>query len=192
MCGTSVVRRPEDRSREHPEVLAKVKAGHSVENIETVRLRKDGTALPLVFTVSPVHGADGTVVAVDSIVRDMTEKERAGRYARTLIEAALDPMVTISPEGKIDDVNEATIKITGVPREKLIGSEYSQYLTEPDKAIDFIQDVLSRGVLTDVRLTVHHQDGTLTHVLCDASVYRDFNGDVLGVLAIGRDVTKTQ
>jgi PAS domain S-box-containing protein len=99
---------------------------------------------------------------------------------------------SISPEGKIDDVNEATIKITGVPREKLIGSEYSQYLTEPDKAIDFIQDVLSRGVLTDVRLTVRHQDGTLTHVLCDASVYRDFNGDVLGVLAIGRDVTKTQ
>lgn len=40
----TVVRRPEDRSREHPEVLEKVKAGHSVDNLETVRLRKDGTA----------------------------------------------------------------------------------------------------------------------------------------------------
>lgn len=37
-----------------------------------------------------------------------------GVYARSLIEAALDPMVTISPDGRIDDVNEATIKVTGL------------------------------------------------------------------------------
>ena len=47
-------------------------------------------------------------------------------------------------------------------------------------------------MLTDVPLTVRHQDGTLTHVACNAVVYRDFNGDVLGVLATGREVTQTQ
>jgi len=39
----------------------------------------------------------------------------ASQYARSLIEASLDPLVTISPEGKITDVNEATAKVTGVP-----------------------------------------------------------------------------
>ncbi|MEK7747609.1 MAG: PAS domain-containing protein, partial [Nitrospirota bacterium] len=47
----------------------------------------------------------------------------AAEYARSLIEASLDPLVTISPEGKITDVNEATVKVTGVPREKLIGTD---------------------------------------------------------------------
>ena len=41
----------------------------------------------------------------------MTEQQCAARYARDLIEAGLDPLVTISPEGKITDVNEATVKV---------------------------------------------------------------------------------
>jgi PAS domain S-box-containing protein len=54
-------------------------------------------------------------------------------YVRSLIEASLDPLVTISPDGKIMDVNKATEKITGVVREQLIGSDFSNYFTEPDQ-----------------------------------------------------------
>src|SRR6185503_2389417 len=50
-------------------------------------------------------------------------------YVRSLIEASLDPLVTISPEGKITDVNEATSKVTGVPRNGLIGTDFSNYFT---------------------------------------------------------------
>jgi PAS domain S-box-containing protein len=54
---------------------------------------------------------------------DKTSAEpQATQYARSLIEASLDPLVTISPEGKITDVNEGSIKVTGVPCEKLIGT----------------------------------------------------------------------
>ena len=48
----------------------------------------------------------------------MIEAQRGSQYARSLIEASLDPLVTISPEGKITDVNEATIEVTGVSRKK--------------------------------------------------------------------------
>ena len=44
------------------------------------------------------------------------EQRQASQYARSLIEASLDPLVTISSEGKITDVNEATIRVTGVSR----------------------------------------------------------------------------
>jgi PAS domain S-box-containing protein len=43
-------------------------------------------------------------------------------YSLSLIEASRDPLVTISIEGKITDMNEATVKITGVERELLTGS----------------------------------------------------------------------
>ena len=55
-------------------------------------------------------------------------------YARSLLEASLDPLVTISPEGKITDVNEAATLVTGVGREELVGTDFSEYFTEPDKA----------------------------------------------------------
>jgi len=50
-------------------------------------------------------------------VRFPNKLAAASQYARSLIEASLDPFVTISPEGKITDVNEATIRVTGTSRE---------------------------------------------------------------------------
>lgn len=116
-------------------------------------------------------------------------QRQASQYARSLIEASLDPLVTISPEGKITDVNEATIKVTGIPREQLIGTDFSNYFTEPEKARDGYQQVFAKGSVTDYPLTIRHKNGGLTDVLYNASVYRDVQDNVLGVFAAARDVT---
>ena len=58
----------------------------------------------------------------------------ASVYTRSLIEASLDPLVTISADGTITDVNEASVRVTGVPREQLIGTDFCNYFTEPEKA----------------------------------------------------------
>ncbi len=113
----------------------------------------------------------------------------AYQYARSLIEASLDPLVTISPEGKITDVNEAAVKVTGVPRNKLIGTDFSNYFAEPDLARQGYEQVFSKGFVTDYPLTIQHKNGRLTAVLYNASVYKDAKGNVLGVFAAARDVT---
>ena len=113
----------------------------------------------------------------------------ASQYARSLIEASVDPLVTISPEGKITDVNEATVKVTGVTRERLIGTDFTDYFTEPQKARSGYREVFEKGFVTDYPLTIRHKEGRLTDVLYNASVYRDASGNVLGVFAAARDVT---
>ena len=115
---------------------------------------------------------------------------RASQYARSLIEASLDPLVTISAEGKITDVNEASIKVTGVERFKLIGTDFSDYFTEPKKAEEGYQKVFDDGFVSDYPLTIRHVNGKLTDVLYNASLYKDERGNVLGVFAAARDVTK--
>ena len=114
---------------------------------------------------------------------------RASQYARSLIEASMDPLVTISPEGKITDVNEASIKVTGVSRHKLIGTDFSDYFTEPQKAREGYIKVFEKSFVSDYPLTIRHKDGKLTDVLYNASVYKDDKGNVLGVFAAARDVT---
>jgi PAS domain S-box-containing protein len=113
----------------------------------------------------------------------------ASRYARNLLEVSLDALVTISAEGKVTDVNEAAIKVTGIPREQLVGTDFSDYFTEPEQAREGYRQVFNQGFVTDYPLTIRHQDGHLTDVLYNSSVYRDAQGNVLGVFAAARDIT---
>ena len=124
--------------------------------------------------------------------RHLPTKKRGhtSQYARSLIEASPDPLVAISPEGKITDVNEATVKVTGVPRNKLIETDFSDYFTDPEKAREGYQQVFAKGFVTDYPLTIRHRDGRLTNVLYNASVYKDTRGNVIGVFAAARDVTE--
>jgi PAS domain S-box-containing protein len=181
---------PKDRPDEMTDILAKVKAGEHIDHLETIRVRKDGTVFPASLTVSPICDAGGAIVGTSMISRDMAELKHALRYAQSLIEASLDPLVTISPEGNVNDVNEAMVKVTGVLRDALIGTDFSQYFTDPDKALEGYQQAFEQGSLTDFPLTLIHQDGTLVDVLYNASVYRDFNDNVLGVVAVARDAAK--
>jgi PAS domain S-box-containing protein len=123
------------------------------------------------------------------ISKDISDEIRLTQYARSLIEASVDPLVTISPEGKITDANEATVDVTGALREKLIGTDFANYFTEPEKAREGYQQAFAKGFVTDYPLTIRHIDGRLSHVLYNASVYKDVNGKVLGVFAAARDVT---
>lgn len=117
-------------------------------------------------------------------------EQLAAHYSRNLIEASLDPLITIDPRGKITDVNRATEKITGLARELLINSDFSTYFIDPDKASEGYQQVFKKGVLHDYPLTLRHVDGKNTEVLFNASLFHDLEGRVLGVVATAHDITQ--
>jgi PAS domain S-box-containing protein len=114
-------------------------------------------------------------------------KTKESTYARSLIEASLDPLFTISPEGKITDINNASINITELTRENLIGTDFFEYFTEPDKAREIYKQVFAEGFVADFPLTI--RDGKLTDVLFNGSVYKDEHGLVIGVVVVARDIT---
>ncbi len=113
-----------------------------------------------------------------------------GAYNRSLIEASLDPLVTIGPDGKITDVNGSTEAVTGRERKELIGTDFSDYFTEPERARAGYQQVFRDGSVRDYPLELRHRDGHVTSVLYNASVYRDEAGNVVGIFAAARDITE--
>src|SRR4029079_5912354 len=109
-------------------------------------IRHVGGRVLYVLYNSRVYKDDkGKVLGVFAAARDVTAQKQASQYARSLIEDSLDPLVTISADGKITDVNEATAKVTGVPRDQLIGSDFSNYFTEPDKAREGYKQGFAKG-----------------------------------------------
>ena len=140
---------------------------------------------------------EGRPIKITGSIQDITERKKieellltASRYSRSLIEASLDPLVTINPAGKITDVNEATEIVTGVLREKLIGEDFTNYFTEPDKARAGYQKVLAEGLVRDYPLTIQHSSGRTTDVLYNAVVYKNESGEIAGVFAAARDITE--
>jgi PAS domain S-box-containing protein len=136
----------------------------------------------------PFKDLDGSPLILEMDL-DITEQRRASHYTRSLIEASLDPLVTINPDGKITDLNEATSKATGLSRNKLIGTDFANYFTDPEKAQEGYRLVFSKGMVKDFPLTVRHKNGKLTDVLYNASIYSDARGKELGVFAAARDIT---
>ena len=188
---------PSDRSNEMDEILEKIRAGERINHYETMRCTKDGRTIAVSLTVSPIYDGYGVTIGASSIARDISDRQHAdealrsaAQYARSLIEASLDPLVTISLDGKITDVNEATVRVTGVARQQLIGTDFPDYFTEPDKAREGYGQVFADGLVTDYPLTIRNTSGGLTDVLYNASVYRDADDNVSGVFAAARDVTE--
>ena len=187
----------DDQHAEQMQLLERIRRGESIRQHDTSRLRKDGTLVSVSVTASPFRNARGEITGCSVVVRDISEHKaaeqklrEAARYTRSLIEASPDPLVTISQEGKITDVNEATVKVTGLSRERLMGTEFASYFSEQEKATEGYRQVLAEGHVTDYPLALRHTSGRLTHVLYNASIYRDEKGEPAGVFAAARDITE--
>ena len=170
-------------------VYQEVFANGSVADSPLTLRHKNGKLTDVLFNGSVYKDDRGNVLGVVIVARDVTAQKLLSKYSLSLIEASRDPLVTISPEGKITDMNEATVNITGITREKLIGSDFFDYFTEPQKAREVYQEVFARGSVADSPLTLRHKNGKLTDVLFNGSVYKDDRGNVLGVVIVARDVT---
>lgn len=150
------------------------------------------------------YDATGKFTGLHGTVQDITERKLAevvmhdfeeklnnvNLYARSLIEASLDPMMTINLEGKITDVNAATERATGLTRNDLIGTEISNYFIETDQTRILYKKVMHEGYISDYPLTIHHTSNKLIDVLVNASIYRDKHRRILGVFVAARDITR--
>jgi PAS domain S-box-containing protein len=158
--------------------------------------RRDKVIRWMSVSWQPIYRDDNHYLGIRSSIRDITERKQAeeqlrktSQYARSLIEASLDPLVTISAAGKIMDVNHATELATGLPRKQIIGTDFADYFTEPTQAHQGYQQVWQKGIVQDYLLAIRNISGEIRDVLYNATLYRDERGEVQGIFAAARDIT---
>jgi nitrogen fixation negative regulator NifL len=194
----------EDHGRHCYEYL--FECGEPCENCETYKVLQTGTSHHWEWTGPDGHlydvfdfpftDVDGSILilemGIDITLRKQAEEKLRllNTYNRSWMEANLDALVTITPDGKIGDVNAVTELITGYPREDLIGTDFHGYFTNPEKARAGYEQVFEVGTVRDYELEIQHKDGHITPVVYNASVYQDEAGQVAGVLAAARDITE--
>jgi len=86
---------PPGREDEMGEVLRRVAAGEQVSRLESVLRRKDGAAVPVSLTISPIRDSRGRITGASCIARDITERRRSEEALRTALQYAESIVATI-------------------------------------------------------------------------------------------------
>ena len=128
------------------------------------------------------------MVADPDLAGSLAAAQHLAQYNRSLIEACPDPLIAVGADGRITDANGAFLRVVARTRERILGSEFAGYFTDPELARAAYREASSRGSVTEYPLAICHASGHLTHLLCNAAAYR--SGPSEGVVLIAHDVTQ--
>jgi PAS domain S-box-containing protein len=130
MIGTPILRLiPADRQQEEERILARVGAGGTVGQFETVRIHKSGQRIDVSLTVAAIRDASGRIVGASKTARDITGERRTRlalaasemRYRR-LFEAAQDGVLILDAQtGTVVDVNPFFLGLVGFAHHEVVG-----------------------------------------------------------------------
>ena len=181
------------------------KASRGIEDIyELTYIRKDGSRFPAVVSVTALRDDQGTIIGylligTDNTARKQTEEDRKlldqrlrdqQFYTRSLLESNIDALMTTDPSGIISDVNKQMEVLTGCTRDELIGSPFTGYFTDPERALGSLKLVLSQKKVTNYELTARARDGTETVVSYNATTFYNRDRRLQGMFAAARDITE--
>jgi PAS domain S-box-containing protein len=76
---------PESRLFEETEIIGRLRRGERIEQFETVRRRKDGSAVEVELTISPVRNEAGEIIGASKIARDIGERRRQAAAQKVLV-----------------------------------------------------------------------------------------------------------
>ena len=149
------------------------------------------------FNASVYSDADGKVQGIFASARDITDRVRLEQqmreqqiYLRGLIEASVEGLVTVDPQGFITDVNDQMCRMSAYARDELIGSSFQRHFTETGRAHAGVMRTFAEGVVTNYELVLKTKSGRKATVSFNASVYRGAEGQIEGIFASARDISE--
>ena len=100
---------PPDRLSEEEEILSRLRRGLPAERLETIRLKKDGTPIPVSVTVSPIKDPDGEVIGASKLIQDITTRQRIEQERQQLLGRERSLRAQAEAAGRMRDEFLATV-----------------------------------------------------------------------------------
>jgi PAS domain S-box-containing protein len=206
---------PPDRAEELAGILESVRAGRRLAHLETVRVRKDGTRVPVSISISPVADAEGHLVGASTIARDISERrrgeeERAGlaqmveserRRLRNLVGSV--PGVVWEAWGEPDESSQR-IDFVSDHVEQLLGYSREEWLSEPNFWLKLVHPEDRARAAAEARAIFESRQGgtsefrwvakggRVVHVEAQSVVILDGAGRPVGMRGVTMDITASK
>jgi PAS domain S-box-containing protein len=195
---------PPDRQREEDEILARIRRGERIDHFETVRLAKDGRAIDISLTVSPVRDESGVIIGVSKTARDITERKRLAaelaaqqKWFRVTLGSIGDGIIASDPDGRVTYMNGVAETLTGWTNAAAKGQPL-------DEVFHIINETSRQPVKNPAGLVIRSgrilglanhtvlisRNGTERPITDSAAPIYDDDGRILGVVLVFRDFTE--
>ena len=197
---------PPDRPDEMQDILEKIKRGERVEQFETVRLRKDGTRVPVSLTVSPIKNVTGKITGASAIARNITERNRLKemlQQERNLLQVTLasigDAVIATDPTTALTFLNPRAEALTGWAARDALGRKADEVLCLLDEqtrqpVASPVEKVLREQAVVELanHTILRARDGREIPINDSGALIRDKNGQVYGTVMVFHDVTTSR
>ncbi len=188
---------PPENTHEDADILSKIRDGYKIESYETLRIRKDGSTIPISLTISHIYDESGAPIGISGIARDITKEKEASQNARKLasiIESSNDAIMSASLEGIIDSWNPAAEGMYGYLAKEIIGQSFSCLDASENvaAALEIIKKIRNDRKVESYETVQIRKDGSTFPALMTISPIRNENGLVIGASSIARDLTEEQ
>jgi diguanylate cyclase (GGDEF)-like protein/PAS domain S-box-containing protein len=178
-----------EQEHEIARMLQRVAGGQRIDHFETTRGCKDGRAIDVSVTISPIRNTDGKVDGASTVARDITTRKQAeGEQTRlaAIVESCDDAIYALTAQGVIQTWNPAAERLFGYSAKEAIGAPH-QMLTHSPVKDHPLDDVLA-GETIRVEGQAVRRDGSIVDVGATLSPIR--TGDrIVGVAFIVHDIT---
>jgi PAS domain S-box-containing protein len=178
-----------------PALTATVLEGKTISQYKTIALRKDGAKVSVSVTANPILNAAGEVVAVSTVVRDISEHKRTEEsraLLASIVESSDDAIVSVSLDGAIVSWNGGAERLTGYSAEEVLGRQGCMLLP-PDRCTeqqDLLAQVRTGQGVRQFETVRRRKDGSEVAVSLTVSPVRADTGEVAGASVISRDISE--
>lgn len=169
---------------------------------ETAFLSHDGREIPVSKLIVAHKSPDGRVEMLSTIARDITQQKQiaatlfeAERRWRSLLDNVYLVVVGLDKKGKVEYANHCFLDLVGYSKAEIIGQDWFEtFLPTHQKK----QMQSSFSELWSQEFYTHHNNVILTKsgeervIAWNNTVLQDLQGDVIGTLSIGEDITERQ
>ncbi|OPX36511.1 MAG: hypothetical protein B1H11_07335 [Desulfobacteraceae bacterium 4484_190.1] len=184
--------------------LKRILSGQERLEYDVQKEREDGFKIHCIFTGIPIRNSEGDVIGIIEDFKDITERnqlqeklEAAKTYAENIIANFLDTLIVTNPDGTIRTINQATLDLLEYREEELIGKPVGIIFAEEEEEEEVkpfftgtLEELVRRGVMRNYELTYVTKSGRRIPMSFNASVMRDEEGKIMGLVAGAKDVSK--
>jgi PAS domain S-box-containing protein len=181
------------------QVLDNALKGKETANYEFPLFTKDGKRVMVLLNSSTRRNVEGEIVGVLGVGQDIseidklrTESESVAKELRQFIETANAPIFGIDSKGLVNEWNETAEKITGFKKEEVLGKDLVEtYITEDyrDSVKQVLDNALKGKETANYEFPLFTKDDKRVMVLLNSSTRRNVEGEIVGVLGVGQDIT---
>jgi PAS domain S-box-containing protein len=133
---------PPDRTAEVEDICDRVSRGESIEQHETVLLRRDGSPAQVSLSISPIKTPSGEIIGASKIARDITESRKTEQALRQQIEerrrifeTSQDLILVTDTKGLVVQISPSCEAILGYAPQEMIGRNAAEFLHPDDLEI---------------------------------------------------------